>query len=146
MVVGIAIGHGKSPEDDIDDEEENERDHRLTFEVVKMVFLSAIGGFLFGYDTGIVSGAMVFIRDDFELDDLWQEVIISITILGAWIFSILSGSLSDYIGRKKVVIISSVIFTIGSLLMGIAPEKYTLLVGRLIVGAGIGLSSMIIPL
>jgi SP family myo-inositol transporter-like MFS transporter 13 len=145
MVVGITLNAAKTPEEE-EEEKEDAGNQRLTFEVIKMVFLSAIGGFLFGYDTGIVSGAMVFIRDDFELNDIWQEVIISITILGAWIFSILSGSLSDYIGRKRVVIISSIVFTAGSLLMGIAPDKYTLLVGRLIVGAGIGLSSMIIPL
>ena len=128
------------------DEEEDQANHLMTFAAVKMVMMAAIGGFLFGYDTGIVSGAMVYIRDDFGLDDIWQEVIISITILSAWIFSIIAGSLSDKFGRKKTVVISSIVFTIGSLMMGFAPDVWTLLAGRFVVGAGVGLSSMIIPL
>lgn len=144
MAIGITLNVAKNAEDAED--EPSSQPRLLTLEVVKMVGLSAIGGFLFGYDTGIVSGAMIYIRDDFQLDDLWQEVIISVTILAAWMFSIASGTISDRIGRKKVVIISSITFTVGSLLMGAAQDKWTLLVGRFIVGAGIGLASMIIPL
>lgn len=144
MAIGITLNVAKNAEEAED--EPSSISSLLTFEVVKMVALSAIGGFLFGYDTGIVSGAMIYIRDDFQLDDLWQEVIISITILAAWMFSIASGTISDKIGRRKVVIISSIIFTVGSLLMGAAQDKWTLLVGRFTVGAGIGLASMIIPL
>ena len=143
MTIGIPVLNGKNAdESDIGESESG----KLTFQVVKMVALSAISGFLFGYDTGIVSGAMVFVKDHFKLNDVWQEVIISITILGAWVFSITAGKLSDKFGRKKVIVWSSLIFTFGSVLMGFSPDKYTLLIGRLIVGAGIGLSSMVIPM
>src|SRR6266487_4187804 len=95
-----------------------------------VALLSAIGGFLFGYDTGIVSGAMVFIKDDFKLDETWQELIVSITVLGAWIFSLVSGYLTDRFGRKTVVLLGSFVFTVGGIIMAIAPEKWTLFVGR----------------
>ncbi|KAI1305986.1 putative inositol transporter 3 [Halotydeus destructor] len=108
--------------------------------------LSAIGGFLFGYDTGIISGAMVFIKDDFRLSDTWQEVIISVTILGALIFSMISGYLADKFGRKKVIYVASATFAIGSLVMGFAIDRYTLMVGRFIVGAAIGFASMVVPM
>lgn len=142
MAIGIVLNGKNADDSDTGDSETG----KLTFPVVKMVALSAISGFLFGYDTGIVSGAMVFVKEHFALDDIWIEVIISITILGAWIFSITAGQLSDKFGRKKVIVWSSIIFTGGSLLMGLSPDKYTLLVGRLVVGTAIGLSSMVIPM
>lgn len=114
--------------------------------VFLVAFLSAIGGFLFGYDTGIVSGAMIYVRDSFELDELWQEAIVSVTLLTAWMFSIISGSLTDKLGRKPIIIISSLIFVAGSLLMGFAINKEFLLIGRLIVGSGVGLASMTVPM
>lgn len=143
MVVGMMA----APSDRMSEEEEADQvNQRLTFATVNMVMLAAVGGFLFGYDTGIVSGAMVFIREDFVLDDIWQEVIISITILFAWIFSLIAGPVSETFGRRITVLVSSVIFTVGSLVMGLAPDVWVLLIGRAVVGAGIGLSSMIIPL
>lgn len=142
MTIGIVI-NGKNADDA--DTMDNESG-KLTFQVIKIVGLAALSGFLFGFDTGIISGAMVFIKDHFALNDIWQELIISITILGAWIFSIIAGSFSDKFGRRNVILWSSFIFTFGSLLMGFAKDKYTLLVGRLIIGAAIGLSSMVIPM
>lgn len=111
-----------------------------------MCILSAIGGFLFGYDTGIVSGAMVFVKKVFELNSLWQEIIVSITILGAWALSIMAGSLSERYGRKALILWTSVIFAFGSLIMGLAWSKYILLFGRLIVGMAIGLASTVCPM
>ncbi|RWS29072.1 proton myo-inositol cotransporter-like protein [Leptotrombidium deliense] len=108
--------------------------------------LTAIGGFLFGYDTGIVSGAMVFIKDEFQLNNLWQELIVSVTVLSAGIFSAFAGYSTDAWGRKLVIIMSSIIFAIGALLLGFAWSKEILLIGRLIVGAASGISSMVVPI
>lgn len=116
------------------------------FYIYMVAFLSAIGGFLFGYDTGIISGAMIFVREHFDLNEVWQESIVSVTLLSAWLFSIIAGSATDRLGRKPVIIISSFIFVAGSAVMAIANDKYTLLGGRLIVGAGIGLASMTVPM
>lgn len=111
-----------------------------------MTVLSAMGGFLFGYDTGIVGGAMLFLRDTFQLSYEWQEIVVSITILGAWAFSLCAGSMSENYGRKTVIIWASVIFTFGSIVMGAAYSKYVLLFGRLIVGFAIGLASTVVPM
>uniref|UniRef100_T1KLZ7 Major facilitator superfamily (MFS) profile domain-containing protein n=1 Tax=Tetranychus urticae TaxID=32264 RepID=T1KLZ7_TETUR len=114
--------------------------------VYTVSFLSAIGGFLFGYDTGIVSGAMVLIKKQLDLNDIWQELIISITLVFAWIFSTIVGYFTDRLGRRPVILFASTVFTLGSVVMAIAMGKWTLLIGRAIVGVGIGLSSMVIPM
>ncbi|XP_015784389.1 proton myo-inositol cotransporter isoform X1 [Tetranychus urticae] len=108
--------------------------------------LSAICGFLFGYDTGIVSGAMVLIKKQLDLNDIWQELIISITLVFAWIFSLIVGYFTDRFGRRPVILFASVVFTLGSVVMAIAMGKWTLLIGRAIVGVGIGLASMVGPM
>lgn len=107
--------------------------------------LSAVGGFLFGYDTGVVSGAMIQLRSHFHLTYLWQELVVSITIASAWAFAIVAGMATDAFGRKPVVLVASFVFTVGAVLMGVSFNKGMLLGGRLIVGAGIGLASMTVP-
>ena len=119
---------------------------KTTYLIYVVSLLSAIGGFLFGYDTGVVSGAMVFVKDQFDLDSWWQELIVSATILTAWIFSMIAGYVTDKWGRKPVIIFASLVFNGGAVLMGIAWSKYVLLAGRLIVGAAIGLASMTVPM
>ncbi|XP_045028913.1 proton myo-inositol cotransporter isoform X1 [Daphnia magna] len=114
--------------------------------VYVLAFFSAIGGFLFGYDTGVVSGAMLIIRKEMELSNAWHEAIVSATIAAAWIFSLFGGYLSDRLGRKPVILAASVVFTIGSVVMGAADGKEGLLAGRIIVGVGIGLASMVVPM
>lgn len=88
---------------------------------------------------------MIFIKDDFVLNSFWQELEVSITIIGACIFSGVSGPGSNILGRKKVILIAAFVFTTGSIIMALAWEKYSLLVGRFIAGAGIGFASTIVP-
>ncbi|XP_059351887.1 proton myo-inositol cotransporter-like isoform X1 [Daphnia carinata] len=106
--------------------------------VYVLAFFSAIGGFLFGYDTGVVSGAMLIIRKEMELSNAWHEAIVASTIAAAWIFSLFGGYLSDRLGRKPVILAASVVFTVGSIIMGAADGKEVLLAGRIVVGIGIG--------
>ncbi|XP_066996828.2 proton myo-inositol cotransporter [Anabrus simplex] len=110
-----------------------------------LTFLSTIGGFLFGYDTGVVSGAMILIRDEFRLNTEWHEAIVSVTIAAAWMFSLIGGWLTDKFGRKPVILLASLVFTAGSIIMGVATNKEILLVGRIVVGVGIGIASMSVP-
>lgn len=117
----------------------------VTRYLVCATLLSAVGGFLFGYDTGVVSGAMIQLRAHFHLTSVWQELVVSITIGGAWMFAIIAGKATDTFGRKPVIIVASLVFTAGAALMGVAFNKGMLLGGRLIVGAGIGLASMTVP-
>lgn len=111
---------------------------KTTMYVWVLTFFAAIGGFLFGYDTGVVSGAMLLLKDEFSLSSIWQELIVSVTIGAAAVFSFLSGFLNDSFGRKFVTILASFVFTVGSLILGIAQNKEMLLIGRAILGAGIG--------
>lgn len=132
-----------------------------------LVALSAVGGLLFGYDTGVVSGAMVLVRkvrictttttklwkmahrcavlQDFKLSDGWHEVIVASTVAAAFATSLVAGRASDRFGRRPVILAASVAFTVGSFFMGLAAGKWTLLLGRLVVGAAIGLSSVAVP-
>ena len=114
--------------------------------VYVLATISAIGGFLFGYDTGVVSGAMIKVRVKFSLDSTWQEAIVSATIAAAAVAACASGPLTDRIGRKPTLIISSAIFTIGAVIMGSSVTSWMLLIGRIIVGAGIGIAAMAVPM
>ena len=75
--------------------------------VYLLAAISAIGGFLFGYDTGVVSGAMIKVRVRFDLDSTMQEAIVSATIGAAAVAAAAAGPLTDGIGRKPTLIISS---------------------------------------
>lgn len=110
-----------------------------------LTFMSAIGGFLFGYDTSVISGALILIDEQFELTDVQEGLIVSITVLGAWVASLVSGKLADYCGRRPIVLLSSIIFTVGSAILAIASDFNTILVGRFIVGVGVGAASMCMP-
>merc|ERR1712012_688514 len=74
----------------------------LNRSVISLTFLSAVGGFLFGYDTGVVSGAMLLIEDDPEIqpNTLWKELIVSATVGAAWLFALIGGPINEYFGRK----------------------------------------------
>lgn len=85
--------------------------------------LSATGCLLFGYDTGIVSGSMIYIKDQFHLNSMWQELEVSITIIGACVFSLLAGPASRNFGRKRVILSASFIFMVGSIIMAVSWER-----------------------
>ncbi|XP_069100999.1 proton myo-inositol cotransporter-like [Argopecten irradians] len=114
--------------------------------VYVLTFFSALGGFLFGYDTGVISGAMILLRNEFNLSSVWQELIVSVTVAAAAVFALVGGCLNDRLGRRPVIMVASIVFTAGAVCMAIAGDKYLLLTGRIIVGAGIGLTSTTIPM
>ncbi len=108
--------------------------------------VSALGGFLFGYDTGVVSGAMILISEHFGLDSTWHEVIVSATLAAAAVAAALGGPLSDILGRRPTLIIASLVFTVGAVVMGAAIDRWMLLAGRVVVGLGVGLAAMAVPM
>lgn len=124
----------------IDMEEDRRNESGSKTYVIILTIFATIGGLLFGYDTGIISGSMLLIRDDFSLSEIWQSAIVSSTIGAAAVFALLAGVLVDKIGRKKVIMLASFVFTIGAIMMAVSPvdKKEVLLIGRLVVGAGIG--------
>ncbi|XP_058501886.1 proton myo-inositol cotransporter-like isoform X1 [Solea solea] len=122
-----------------------DQDAPTTTFVYVLAFFSALGGFLFGYDTGVVSGAMLLLKKEMNLNVLWQELLVSSTVGAAALSALSGGYLNDWLGRKICILISSFIFAIGSIILGLAPDKVVLLVGRIIVGLGIGIASMTVP-
>ncbi|KAK3743533.1 hypothetical protein RRG08_027401 [Elysia crispata] len=106
---------------------------------------ATIGGLLFGYDTGIVSGSMLLIEDYFELTTIWKEFIVSGTVGAAAVFALIAGVVCDYMGRKVSIMLASIVFAGGAVVMGAAESKEMLLGGRIIVGIGIGFASMTVP-
>ncbi|KHN27123.1 Putative inositol transporter 1 [Glycine soja] len=103
---------------------------------------------LFGYDTGVISGALLYIKDDFEgvrQSNLLQETIVSMAIAGAIVGAAGGGWMNDAYGRKKATLIADVIFIMGAIGMAAAPDPYLLILGRFLVGMGVGVASVTSP-
>ncbi|XP_028903071.1 proton myo-inositol cotransporter [Ornithorhynchus anatinus] len=107
--------------------------------------LSALGGFLSGYDSGVVSGALLLLRRRLGLGALWQELLVSGTAGAAALAALLGGLLAGACGRRSAVLLASALFAAGAALLAAAPGKGTLLAGRLVVGFGVGIASMTVP-
>lgn len=106
--------------------------------VYVLAVFSALGGFLFGYDTGVISGAMLLLKRELDLSALWQEVLISSTVAAAALSALLGGFLNGLFGRRVCILLASFFFTVGGIVLSTAPGKEVLLTGRLIVGVGLG--------
>jgi len=118
--------------------------------VTKLSLIASLSGLLFGYDTGVVSGAVIFLRSDLDLGNLQIEILVASTILSAAIAAWYGDHLLDDWGRKRTLMVASLIFVVGSVIMGLAggPGRgyYMLLAGRIIVGVAIGFASEAGPL
>lgn len=113
-----------------------------------MVVLAVVlfSGGLFGYDQGVISGALHGIKATFSLSALLVEVVTSWVTLGALFGALAGGEMADSIGRKRTVLIAGAMFTLGSLVQALAPDTIILVGGRLIVGAGVGVAAVAAPL
>ena len=108
--------------------------------------ISALGGMLFGYDTGVISGAILFIQQDFALSPTLIEVVVSSVVLGAMIGAFAGGALADRFGRRIVLIVTAALFALGAVGTALAPTVFWLVFGRVIVGMAIGVASFTTPL
>ena len=116
--------------------------------VVIIASIAATGGLLFGFDTGVISGAQNFLQDPggWGISDSQLEWVTTAVLIGAVLGAAFSGKVSDVLGRKKVIIIASVIFAIGALATGAAPTVNLLVAGRIVIGIAIGIASFSVPL
>ncbi|HTQ34535.1 MAG TPA: sugar porter family MFS transporter [Stellaceae bacterium] len=108
--------------------------------------VAALGGLLFGYDTGVISGALLFIRQALALSPTMQGIVVAIVLAGAAIGAAVAGFLSDRFGRRRVILAAALLFVVGALLSALAPGLTALLGGRFLVGLAIGTASMLTPL
>lgn len=111
-----------------------------------ITIIAALSGILFGFDTGVISGAILFIRKDFNLSTLSTEIVVSVVLFGAFIGATLLNKLADYIGRHHTIVVSAFLFIIGALLSAFATSVNYLIIYRFIIGVAIGLSSFCAPL
>jgi SP family sugar:H+ symporter-like MFS transporter len=109
-------------------------------------FFGALGGVLFGYDTGVISGALLFIPNDFKLSSFLQGAIVAGLLLGAMIGAAFAGRLADQLGRRRLIMIAAVVFTGGALLAAFAPTVWVLIAARFIIGLAVGSAALVVPL
>ena len=111
----------------------------------RIYFFGALGGALFGYDTGVISGAILFIKKAFQVTPFAEGAIVSGLLLGAAVGAALAGPLSDRLGRRRLILTAGVVFTIGALGSAVAPGVGVLIVARFVLGLAVGCSSLAVP-
>ena len=116
----------------------------MNFYVIAAV--SAMGGLLFGYDTGVISGALLFIRQVMSLSATMQGVVVAIALAGAAIGAAAAGYLSDRAGRRPLILGAGLLFVAGAVISALAQDVASLLIGRFLIGLAIGVASMLTPL
>jgi SP family galactose:H+ symporter-like MFS transporter len=119
---------------------------RVGFWMLMVGVVIMLAGLLFGYDQGVISGALEGIKQDFDLSTTMTEVITSWVTLGALFGALVAGDLADRLGRRITILLAAGLFVAGALLESLAPGTAVLVVGRLVVGFGVGVASVAAPL
>ena len=115
--------------------------------VTKAAALSALGGVLFGYDTGVIGGVLPNISDEFHLDSPFSKgLVVAVLLAGAAVGALGAGALADRLGRKRLVLLTSAVFVVGIAVAALAPSLTVLLAARFVIGAGVGSASFGVPL
>lgn len=110
------------------------------------VAVAALGGLLFGYDTGVISGAILFIKTQFSLSTTMEEIVVSSVLVGAVFGSALGGALTDRFGRRGLILVAAVIFVSGSIGTALSPSVSWLIGFEVVSGVAIGIASFLAPM
>lgn len=111
-----------------------------------VAIMASLGGLLSGYDTGVISGALLFINETWNLTDAIQGLVVSAVLIGAVIGAATNGILADIFGRKKIIMATSIIFILGSIMCAFAPNVFVLIISRMFVGLAVGIVNFVVPL
>jgi MFS transporter, SP family, galactose:H+ symporter len=122
------------------------RQQGLTGYVLVGSAIAAVGGILFGFDTGVISGAILFITKQWQLTHAQAEFATSSVLIGAVLGAIAGGALGDKLGRKWSIIGATLLFLIGTVIVSVAAGMTAFTVGRVLIGASIGVASFMVPL
>ena len=117
--------------------------HKMLYFVA---FFVSLGGILSGFDTGVISGALLYINNDWHMDEFMQGFLVSSVLIGAAAGAVINGRLADIFGRQKIIFVTALIFFFGSILCAIAPNVYILMLSRFLVGFAIGVITFCAPL
>ncbi|OYO05292.1 sugar porter family MFS transporter [Enemella evansiae] len=109
-------------------------------------FFGALGGILWGYDTGVIGGALLFIDKEIIPNPLIEGMVVSGLLLGAMIGAMGSGRLSDRLGRKKLIVAGAVVFIVGTAGAALAVNSALLILFRMVIGLGVGIVSVVVPM
>jgi len=118
----------------------------LTGRMLMAAVVSAISALLYGYDTGIISGALLQIRRDFETGSGMEQVIAASILFGAVLGAFGCSQLSERLGRRKTILIVSGVFIVGTLLCSVAPNATTLSLARIVLGFAVGGATQTVPM
>ncbi len=119
---------------------------RFTPVLIMAAVVSAVSALLYGYDTGIISGALLQLHKEWHLQAGWEQIIASSILLGAIIGALSCSRLSDQVGRKRTLLIVSSIFVAGALAASLSPDKVTLSLSRVILGFAVGGATQTVPM
>jgi MFS transporter, SP family, xylose:H+ symportor len=114
--------------------------------ILGISFISALGGYLFGFDFAVIAGALPFLRTEFALDPWWEGFLTGTLALGCIVGSLWAGNLADRYGRRPGLICAALIFAVSSIGMAYAPSLTVFLIMRFMAGIGVGMASMLSPL
>jgi major inositol transporter-like SP family MFS transporter len=114
--------------------------------LIRITVISTLGGLLFGYDTGVISGALLYMRDDLSLTSFWEGFVVSSLLFGAAFGALLGGRIADALGRKRSLMVCAVLFLLGALGSAVAPSLVPMVVARVLLGLAVGAASATVPL
>jgi major inositol transporter-like SP family MFS transporter len=115
--------------------------------LIKLTVISTLGGLLFGYDTGVISGALLYMKTDLGLTPFTEALVVSSLLFpGAAFGALLGGKLADRLGRKGSLLVCAGLFLVGALICATAPNVTVMVVGRIILGFGVGAAATTGPL
>ncbi|KAL4307285.1 hypothetical protein AHAS_Ahas16G0263000 [Arachis hypogaea] len=149
MVADMCVSIKAGSSDYLEKHPERRISFSQNFYIIGVTFAAGIGGLLFGYDTGVISGALLYIKDDFEVvknSSFLQELIVAMALIGAIFGAAIGGYINDSLGRKAATIVADICFAVGSLLIAVAPNPTLIIVGRFFVGLGVGFASVTAPM
>ncbi len=114
--------------------------------LVRISVIAAVGGLLFGYDTGVISGALLYIRKDLDANEFEQQAIVAVLLLGAMVGAVVSGYLADRISRKWTKVLSGTIYVVAALGCAFSINAGMLIGFRFMLGISVGTASFVSPL
>jgi sugar porter (SP) family MFS transporter len=119
---------------------------RLTKTTLIVMIFAGLGGILYGFDIGIISGALGFMQHDLSFGEHGKSFIVAAVLYGGAVATLFSGPFADRFGRRFSIILSAIIFIIGNIVLVVAGSFSMLVAGRLIQGIGVGIITIVVPL
>src|SRR5689334_6939520 len=114
--------------------------------LTKLTVISTLGGLLFGYDTGVISGALLFIGNDLHLSETQQTFVVTSLLFGTIAGSAIGGKMADALGRRTSLIFYAVVFFVGAIGSGLSPTLPLIYVSRIVLGLAVGAASVTVPI